>query len=1222
MVKCANCETENPDGAKFCFNCGVSLTAHCPNCGAELPPNAKFCPHCGHPVAAANPAKPATTSTDQLQRYMPRELQAKLDAARANRSMEGERRIVTMLFCDVKGSTGIAETLDPEEWVEIINQIFERMITAVYRYEGTIARLMGDAILAFFGAPIAHEDDPERAARAGLSIIETIRPLRGQMQRERGLDFNVRVGINTGLVVVGEVGSDMRVEYTAMGDAVNLAARMEQTAEPGTIQISEQTYKLIAPLFECQTLGEIEVKGKREPVATYRVLRGKPRPASVRGIAGLDSPMVGRDREFDLLLAQMEELQQGRGSIASVMGEAGLGKSRLMAELRRRVTAEAGPSIVWYEGRSLSFQTTTPYTPFVDLFGKLFGIDPEDTQAARYATLKTRIEQISPDRTPEIAPFIASLLGIELAGADSERVRFLEPPQLHGRVFDAVSALFEQLASQQPLVLVFEDLHWADPTSLDLIEHLLKLTNQAMVMLIMVLRPQRQDPAWHVHEVAARDYAHRSTTITLQPLDEDHSRILVGNLLEIEDLPASVRQLILDKAEGNPFFVEEVIRSLLDARLIVPDGSHWRATHEIARIAVPDTLAGVITARLDRLDENAKHVAQAASVVGREFQKMVLDDIYDPRPALENALDVLQQRELIRERSRVPQQVFLFKHVLTQETAYASLLLSRRRELHRQVAECLEKNDPSRVGDLARHWLEAGEPERALPYLVEAADRASHVYSTREAIQLYEQALAVSKTLPGQDLAQRIYEGLGGALALSGEPQRALDIYTDMLNTARTLDNIPMQVSAFNKQASVVALGMGQFPEAQPRLANAEQLARQYNDRVGLAETANTRCMMCGLVGDFEGMARYMGEVVQISREINLGDNEAKGLAHIANALNTMTRFDEAWEKAQEGLEVSRRNGDLLHEAEILMYPAVIYHLREGEIEAAQQSVEVGLAISRRIGALDNPNPMIGVYILGEIARLRGDYEQATARYQEAVEMARPLAQMMPFVVVMPLAALGTAYIEISTDLVQQAGECHDEAAQLLDNLMGMIAGGTAWADIGFCALALGRYDKADEFFQKGLTIDTMLSLINRSRFLAGSALVALHRNQVNEALRLVSEARAFVEEKRIQYLYPETYFLEGRVHAALGDHEQALVCFDEAETSAKALGARPWLWQAWAAAARSLDALGRADEAVEQRAAAQIVVDEIAALLQDEALHSAFVENASQQLAASATGD
>jgi class 3 adenylate cyclase len=357
-MDCPKCATQNPDGARFCFNCGNSLVLACRSCGTELPAGAKFCFSCGTPVAAEESPSPpepvdqpvpeteptppdtAEPSADVLQRYIPRGLMAKLEAARDSGLMEGERKIVTILFCDVKGSTAAASTLDPEEWSEIINGAFEHMIEPIYRYEGTVARLMGDGLLAFFGAPIAHEDDPQRAVLAGLDILEAIGRYRQEIVRRWGLQFDVRVGINTGLVVVGAVGSDLRMEYTALGDAINLAARMEQTAEPGTIQVAEATYKLAAPLFDFEVVKGLQVKGKVEPIRAYRALGTKAEPGRLRGIDNLEAPLVGRQEQLEVLSMAVGELCQGAGQIISVMGEAGLGKSRLIAEERQILDAD------------------------------------------------------------------------------------------------------------------------------------------------------------------------------------------------------------------------------------------------------------------------------------------------------------------------------------------------------------------------------------------------------------------------------------------------------------------------------------------------------------------------------------------------------------------------------------------------------------------------------------------------------------------------------------------------------------------------------------------------------------------------------------------------------------------------------------------------------------------------------------------------------------------
>src|SRR5688572_25045073 len=410
-MQCPYCSYQNSPGARFCQNCGKPFPVVCPKCRAQNDPQARFCQNCGTGLITS-PAQPSGGAADhlhtRLQQYIPRELLAKLEAARASQSLGAERRVVTILFCDVEGSTALAENLDPEDWAEIMNDAFAFLITPVYKYEGTLARLMGDAILAFFGAPIAHEDDPRRAVLAGLEIAEGIKPYREQVRKERGIKFDVRVGINTGLVVVGEVGSDLRVEYTAMGDAVNLASRIEQRAEPGSVHISGNTYKSVHNLFHFESLGEIEVKGKAEPVAAYRVIAAREGAVPTRGIEGLSSPLVGRDAQMQTLKSNLEELGGGRGQIVSVMGEAGLGKSRLVAELRKALPS----NVSWHEGRSLSYETTTPYAPINDLLRSLFGLSVEDSDGEKYRKIVAGVDEVLPGQSNDLAPFLASPIRI------------------------------------------------------------------------------------------------------------------------------------------------------------------------------------------------------------------------------------------------------------------------------------------------------------------------------------------------------------------------------------------------------------------------------------------------------------------------------------------------------------------------------------------------------------------------------------------------------------------------------------------------------------------------------------------------------------------------------------------------------------------------------------------------------------------------------------------
>ncbi len=1224
-MNCANCQTENPKDAKFCMNCGHTLNINCPNCGSELPAHAKFCIDCGHQMDTANAGtsdqSPSTTSQDRLQQFMPKDLQKKMETARSSGGMQGERRIVTILFCDVVGSTLAAEKLDPEDWTDIMNGAFEYLIGPVYRYEGTVARLMGDAILAFFGAPIAHEDDPQRAALAGLEIVNGIQEYKAKVKQEFGIDFDVRVGINTGLVVIGEVGSDLAVEYTAMGDAVNLASRIEATAEPGTVQVSANTHKLIAPIFDFDDMGEIQVKGKIEPVHAYRVLKHKTEPGQIRGIKGLDSPLIGREHEMNILKRVAEDLSDGRGQVISVMGEAGLGKSRLVTEFRLSLVSEGlvnfsengkSPSdLSWYEGRSLSYETSTPYAPFIDLLSDYFDLQVGQDDEQKYNRIKTTLLQNFSPEVANTAPFIATMLGIQISEGDVEFVRHLGPPQLRGRIFQSLSQVFEEMANQQPLVLVLDDLHWTDSTSLDLLDQLMTLTDRSALMIITIFRPQRHEPSWRFHESATRDYAHRYTTIELNPLDENHSRELVANLLHVDDLPQSVRSLIMAKAEGNPFFVEEVIRSLLDAELVIREDEHWVTSRAIDDIAVPDTLVGVITARLDRLDEEIKQVVQAAAVIGRQFGFETLASITSEGTDLENALSELQRRELIQEKSRNPQPVYQFKHALTQETAYASLLRRRCQELHLLTAEYLEGTKAEVPSEIARHYINAREQMRAVPFLIDAGNHAARASSTPEAIEFITSALEILEGSEELSLIRRAYEGLGGALMYSGDIPRALETYQTMLNIGQESGNDPMQVSALNKLGMVTGLMMGQFPAAEDHLEEAERLARKSDDVTGLAELHMVKCGICTATGDLDGAIEHLGESTQLGKDLNAEDPLLFGLTHSANTLTLMTRYEDAWEVAQEARQLSEDMGNLKFLSEILSFSIPSIRIRNGELEKAQQSAQESFDIAQKIGYLESQ--WQASYSMGLIARMRGEYEQAIEHSQNAIDIGKLLGA--GFTLMLPLCSLGTLQLVISEKNLDQALEMHAEALKYVDHPSGSAWGSTAWLEAGMCMLSAGDLDQADELFQKGLTVPTTTMHLNRPQLLIGAAMVAIGREQYGIAEDYLSEAKQFVEDRAMKHEIPSIAFTEGNLLAARGELDQALEMFEQTEELALELGLRPLVWQARASAGIALKSLGRESEALAKQDEAVAMIQEMGGLIEDEALRTKFTENTSEKI-------
>ncbi|MGH2357861.1 MAG: adenylate/guanylate cyclase domain-containing protein [Candidatus Limnocylindria bacterium] len=559
--------------------------------------------------------------------------------------LTGERKPVTALFADVVGSTALAEYMDPEDWTAMINEAFEVMSRAVFRYEGTIAQLQGDAMLAFFGAPVAHEDDPERGVLAALDMLAATDEFARQLKATHGIDFRIRAGVNTGPVMVGNVGSDLRYEYTALGDAVNVAARMQAAAQPGAILITEMTRRLTGDAFELEDLGPIEVKGKTEAVHAFRVIGRKAAPARQRGLAavGLDSPMIGRDGPLGRLEALFEVVRAGRGRVAFVIGEPGIGKSRLLAELRARLTQAvsndgdpAAPDatiahVTWVEGRCVSYGRNLPYHLLIDIVRSVLGIPFVASETETRAMLDRQLVALlgsEGDWNTDTAPYLAHLLSLPLRLDEAERAN-LEGETIQARYVAAVHRLLRALAARGPLVLACEDLHWADPASIEVARQLMPLASQLSILFLAALRADTDSAGWALIGHARDLFGDALTEIRLEPLSEADSRTLVANLLEIESLPDNVREVILSRAEGNPFFVEEVVRMLIERGVIVARGAQWVATADVGAVEIPETLHGLLLARIDQLPESAKRSLRVAAVIGRQFPLRVLERIVD-----------------------------------------------------------------------------------------------------------------------------------------------------------------------------------------------------------------------------------------------------------------------------------------------------------------------------------------------------------------------------------------------------------------------------------------------------------------------------------------------------------------------------------------------------------------------------------------------------------------
>ena len=1195
-MTCTTCGTENPAGAKFCMSCGHTLAAVCPSCATTLPEGARFCFKCGFELEVGATAGMTGETTEDVASRLADEVAAVTAAV-------GERRNITMLFVDVVGSTAAAEQLDPEAWAAVMSAAFDQMIQPVERYGGSVARLLGDAILAYFGAPDAHEDDPQRAVLAALEILDFAQEHAAAVRAQHGIDFAVRIGINTGLVVVGEVGSEMYGEYAALGDAANTAARMQQIAEPGTVVVAEPTHRLVAPLFDFEPLGGIDVKGKAEPVAAFRALARRADPGRLRGIEGLSSPVVGRVEEIERLRAALGALRSGRGQVVCIMGEAGLGKSRLTAELYDEATADGDLS--WIVGQSYSYDTTTPFGPVVDLLEMCFGIEQDDSDAQRLRKIEELEGKLLGDGARQDIVLLATLLGVPVGIEDEELTKHLFPPQVRELTFVAVERHLAAIAERNPVVVVFDDLHWADPASIEMVERLLALTDRARIMVLAAFRPRRSEPSWGIRETASRDYPHRYTGIDLRPLDDDESRELLANLLRVEGLDVSVRATILAKAEGNPFFVEEVIRSLLDDGTIVAEGERFVATREIQDFTVPDTLGAVIATRLDQLDPDSKRLLQTASVIGRDFSYDVLAALSDPAIDVAAVVTDLQRRELVFEKQRSPEVMLRFKHALTMDTAYESLLLSVRKELHRIVAGVLEEREPDRVTDLARHFLRAELPSRALPYLVASGDQMARAHSMDDAVGQYRRAVELWTKEDPVAVARKAYEGLGNAHTFQGDVPGAVNAFEEMLAFGEEHGDIPTQVSALNKLGFTVSFFGADFERSEQLLLRAKELAEAADDRSGLVEFHTNFCIFNTNLGRLDEAADHLQDMAVVGEEIDSSYHRVFGMAHYANTKVLMLDFAEGREAAAEALAVAEEEGERSFVAEIIGEIQPTLDLAAGNVEDALKHAMEGLAVAQEIGAL-----LVTGYTAAPaamIALLLGRYEEAQELATTAEETATTIGALAP-------AGLAAAALsEVERVIYGGSGPRHgDVVARAVEYFQHPIAGqfaAAAFAVIGNGAVHQGNWELAERCLDLGRTVPSATRGLAKPALLLCSASVAMHRGDQPEATALVHEAAAFADEHGLRWLQPKAQLGVGAITALGGDIAAGAAIIEDAAADATQMRMLPQVLDIHTQAARYLGELGATDLAAHHRQAALETVAEIAGMFTASDMRKAYLK-------------
>ena len=942
-MKCSRCEHENPPGQKFCGECGARLAAACPSCGASNPPGQKFCGECGAGLALEAGARSAAPES-----YTPRHLAEKILTSKV--ALEGERKQVTVLFADMKGSTELLAERDPEEARKILDPVLERMMEAVHRYEGTVNQVMGDGIMALFGAPLAHEDHAVRACYAALRMHDAIRRYAEESRRTHGIEVQIRVGLNSGDVVVRSVGSDLRMDYTAVGQTTHLAARMEQLAPAGTTRLTGETLRLAEEFVQVRPLGPIPVKGLAAPVEAFELtgagaVRTRLQASRARGF----SRFVGRDTEMDQIRHAAAQARQGRGQLVAVVGEAGVGKSRLFYEFIHSHHVSGGGWRV-LEASSLSYGKATLFLPLADLLRGYCGIDDRDDLRAVRAKVTGTL--ITLDRALEDAvPAVLWILDVPDPG---EALLRLDPPQRLRRAIESVKRVLLRESRVQPLLLLFEDLHWVDTETQAVLESLVESLGSAPVLLAVNYRPEYR------HGWGSKTYYRQ---LRIDPLPPESADALLHALLGADPSVAPLGPLLVARTEGNPLFLEESVRTLVETGALAGEPGAYCLVRPAAAIQIPATVQAILAARIDRLRPPLKRLLQAAAVVGKDVPVPLLAAIAEmDEEGLQAALGELQAAELLYEARLFPEIEYTFKHALTHEIAYGSVLQERRRVLHATILEALEHMHGGRLGEqaevLAHHAERAAVPDKAIRYLREAGIKAAARSASREAVDFLERALALLAGLPEtrETLSQAldVRTALGAPLiAMHGAPATAVETsYGAALELVEKLDDGPRRFPVL-WGLWYVQFTRGQYTSAVAAGERLLETAKRGNDATLLIEAHHS--LWPPLV--------FMGEVKQalphIERAVALYDPERHGSSaslYGGHDPGTCCRYflalgqwglgypDRARASAGDAARLAARLGHPMTSTMTLGFVASVLHLR-GEDDAGFETAERCMAM-------------------------------------------------------------------------------------------------------------------------------------------------------------------------------------------------------------------------------------------------------------------------------------
>jgi class 3 adenylate cyclase/tetratricopeptide (TPR) repeat protein len=1134
-MSCPVCQRENPADARFCNGCGQPLARICAACARENPPDASFCAGCGARLDGAA-ATPTDRRIEAPRSYTPPHLADRI--LRTRGALEGERKNVTVLFCDLADSTPLAEGLGAEEMHRVMDRAFGVILDEVHRTEGTVNQFLGDGAMALFGAPLALEDASRRAVRAALAIQRRLAPLDDELRERVGVGFRMRIGIHTGPVVVGRIGDDLRMDYTAVGETTNLAARLEALAEPGSVVVSGAVEALVRGLFELRDLGEQAVKGLAHPVRCHEVVaehevRSRLEASAARGL----SPLVGREHDLATLETAFAAAEQGRGQVVFLVGEAGIGKSRLLYELRERLGERAS---LWLEGRCASYAARTPFHALADGLRRTCGIEDRDADSAALAKLDALAGS---DADAWMLPPLRALLALP---SGSESFDALPASSRRGEIFRALRGLLHQRAERGPVILAIEDLHWIDAASEEFLGYLLDSIPATRLLVLLTHRPGYAQP------FGDRSYYAR---VTLRPLSAQDTSRLASAALQVGELPGSLLDAIAAKAEGNPFFVEEVTRSMVEEGVLRREADRLELARGIEDIAIPDRIQDVLMARIDRLAEEPKRALQVASVIGREFALRLLERIAEAGDRVPELIGELRAVELVHEKAAHPELAFMFKHALTHGVAYESVLVAQRKALHRVVGRAIEELYADRLGEhyeaLAHHFERAESWDKAFHYHRLAAQKAAASYANQAAIAHCQEALALIEA--GRVAVGRAeHHDLEALLGASAFSTNELTLSAEAWERAAALSEDPEQAGLELGRGAYSLYWCHEFDRMHAMLDRMIEFA-EANDLPAVRVEAGLIRAFYGATNDgrLEPLAKLSAESVSLTESTD----EIASLGHFlfGECAEWRGDFAQAQEHTGRSIELARRVGrpEFGFAAEWFRGKAVIATGRY--VEAAR---DLGELLDRVERSGDRALRTRVLNTLGWCHAEAGDHLRAAELNRRSVELARELIEL---------------------ELVAGAPEIR----------------GNASINLAINHLALGDAEAADAHlapvreYVEGSGDPWMMWRYSMHLWDVDGRL-ALACREPDRALALAETELEAARAHAVRKLEGRAQELRGRALLALDRRDEAEAALRKTIAISRELGYRPTEWRAWALlgelARRRSDAAGHREQSARMR--------------------------------------